>query len=210
MQACRATRWIFALAVVAGCASPERADFVGGSTGAGAKWFCEMAKDGGWHCVQDPSLVANPRPSRFPERVAQPAIVEQRSPSAAPIPGAPLASQTAQEPLPALLYQQLAYQPEDPVALIDLPESFYVIQLVALRSEAELEAFVTDHGLPLLSGALVEKDGDLWFVLLAGVYEDLDTAQRALVSLPENLMAMNPWLRPMASLRKAMLRAKDL
>ena len=206
MQACRATRWIFALAVVAGCASPERAEFVGGASAAGAKWFCEMAKDGGWHCVQDPSLVANPRPSRFP----RPTIVEQRSLSGAPIPGAPLASQTAQEPLPAPLYQQLAYQPDDPVALIDLPESFYVIQLVALRNEAEVDAFVTDHGLPLLSGALVEKDGDLWFVLLAGVYEDLDTAQQALVSLPENLMAMSPWLRPMASLRKAMLRAEDL
>ena len=90
-----------------------------------------------------------------------------------------------------------------------LPESFYVIQLVALRSKADLEAFVDDHGLPPMSGALVEKNGERWFVLLAGVYEDLDTAQRALASLPENLKAMNPWLRPIASLREAMLRAEN-
>ena len=84
-----------------------------------------------------------------------------------------------------------------------------MIQLVALRSEADLEAFVIDHGLPPMSGALVEKNGERWFVLLAGVYEDLDTAQRALASLPENLKAMNPWLRPIASLREAMLRAEN-
>ena len=209
MEACRVTRWMFALALAGGCASPERADFVGGSSGAGTKWFCEMSKEGGWHCVQDPSQIANPQPTRVPQPLAQPPIAERRSPSAVPNPVPPVPSEPVREPRPALLYQQLAYLPEESVALVDLPESFYVIQLVALRSEADLEAFAIDHGLPRLSGALVEKNGDLWFVLFAGVYEDLDTAQRAMASLPENLKAMNPWLRPMASLREAMLRAEE-
>lgn len=208
MEASRAT-WMFALALAGGCASPERADFVGGSTGTGAKWFCEMSKDGGWYCVQDPSQIAKPQPRRLPEPVAGgPARAEPSPADAAPVPPAPLpASPASARPLP--LYQRLAYQPEDSVALVDLPETFYVIQLVALRSQSDLEDFVLDNGLPPMSGALVEKDDRLWYVLLAGVYEDIDKARRAAESLPETLKAMNPWVRPMASLREAMLRAQD-
>ena len=211
MDASRATKWVFALALAGGCASPERPDFIGGAAVTAAKWFCEMSKDGGWHCVQDPKQIANPQPSRFPQPVATQRGQSERSlPNVAPVPPPPPPFSPAPEQPPVPLYQQLAYQPEDPVALVDLPEAFYAIQLVALRSQTDLEAFVVDHGLPPMSGAQVEKDGGLWFVLLAGVYEDLDTAQRALASLPENLKVMNPWLRPMASLRNAILRAENL
>ena len=211
MKGFRATKWMFALALAGGCASPDRTDYIGGSAGAETKWFCEMSKDGGWHCVQDPKQIANPQPSRFPQPVtAKRGQPERGLPDVAPVPPRPLPSSPAPEQPPLPLYQRLAYQPEDSVALVNLPETFYAIQLVALRSQTDLEAFVIDHGLPPMSGAQVEKDGGLWFVLLAGVYEDLDTAQRALASLPDNLKAMNPWLRPMASLREAMLRAETL
>jgi len=198
--------------VLAGCANTtstadSRAEWLVDDRANDDDWFCEPAEDGGWDCVQDPQRVANPRPVRLPKPLfTTPAV----SPSQ-PGPTLPLAVEAPPRDSSAIpLYQQLSFQPERPTALADLPGTFYVIQLIALSTREDLEQYIADNDLPVMSGAVVEKDGDLFYALLAGIYADRETAERATRSLPEELSAHGPWVRSMESLQAAMVRAEQL
>ena len=183
-------------------------------------WFCEPAEDGGWDCVQDPDRVANPRTLRLPKPLfAQPGPAEQASTSISPpssppspAPRQPPDTRVQDAPVEASipLYQQLSYQPDQPMALTDLPGSFYAIQVIALASKEDLEQFIVENNLPVLSGAVVEKDGELFYALLAGIYADRETAERAARSLPAKMSAPGPWIRSLESLQAAILRAQQL
>ncbi len=58
--------------------------------------------------------------------------------------------------------------------------------------------------------ARVERNGELFYVLLMGIYEDADRARRAVDSLPDEIGGAEPWIRPLGSLQSAMLRADRL
>ena len=105
---------------------------------------------------------------------------------------------------------RLAYQPETPTALVDLPPAFHVVQLIAMKTPAALEAYAAEKALPGFSAAPVEKDGELYFVLLLGVYETHSDAEAAVASLPATLADADPWIRPLGSLQAAMRRAEGL
>ena len=209
--------------VVAGCANTtstadSRAEWLVDESARDDDWFCEPAEDGGWDCVQDPERVANPRPLRLPKPLFTtpgPSAPVPRQTLALPV-EAPLPDSSAlpvdapprnSSALP--LYQQLSFQPERPTALADLPGTFYVIQLIALSTREDLEQYIADNDLPVMSGAVVEKDGELFYALLAGIYADRETAERATRSLPEELSAHGPWVRSMESLQAAMARAEQ-
>ena len=210
MVTTRAVHLLACLGLLAGCAtsSPKEDDasvWLVGDSGQQDDWFCEPAENGGWDCVQDPERVANPIPVRLPRPLF-------RSSSAPASPSYPPTGQLLAPGDSAAipLYQRLAYQPEVPTALSELPGSFYAIQLIALSAREDLEQFIIDNDLPLMSGAIVEKDGKRFFALLAGIYEDRETAERAVQSLPEQLSAYGPWLRSLESLHAAMARAEGL
>ena len=196
---------------LAGCANTtstadSRAEWLVDERARDDDWFCEPAEDGGWDCVQDPERVANPRPLRLPKP-----LFTDPGPSS-PEPGQTHALPTEAPPqissnLP--LYQQLSFQPEGPTALTDLPETFYVIQLIAMSTREDLEQFIVDNRLPVMSGAVVEKDGERFYALLAGIYTDRETAERAVRSLPDELSAHGPWIRSMESLQAAIKRAEQ-
>lgn len=180
-------------------------------------WFCEPAEDGGWDCVQDPERVANPRTLRLPNPLfVLPAATTEEAPRPfnppSEPPPQPLAVEVPDAPEdPSIpLYQRLAYQPDGPTALTDLPGSYYTIQLIALSSKEDLEKFIVDNDLPSMSGAVVEKDGQRFYALLAGIYTDRETAERAARNLPEEMSAHGPWLRSMESLQAAIARAEQL
>ena len=209
----RAVHLLACLGLIAGCAtsSPAQDDrgvWLVGDKGDEDDWFCEPAENGGWDCVQDPERVANPIPVRLPKPLFT-------SSSALPSRGLPTNPPNAQplalEDTSAIpLYQRLAYQPEVPMALAELPGSFFAVQLIALASREDLEQFIIDNDLPLMSGAVVEKEGKRFFALLAGIYEDRQTAERAAESLPEKLRAHGPWVRSLESLQAGMARAEGL
>ena len=114
----------------------------------------------------------------------------------------------ATEQAPA--YARLAYQPEEPTALMDLPADFYAVQLMAMSKAETLEAYVQAMGLPGLSAARVERDGEPFYVLLLGVYRSRADAETAIEELPAPLEEFNPWVRRLGSLQAAMLRAEAL
>ena len=104
----------------------------------------------------------------------------------------------------------MAYQPDRPTDLAGLPGTYYAIQLIALSSQEDLGSFIADNNLPAMPGAVVEKDGARFYALLAGIYTDRETAERAVRSLPEALIAHTPWVRSLESLQAAMKRAEQL
>ncbi|MDE0192681.1 MAG: SPOR domain-containing protein [Gammaproteobacteria bacterium] len=213
MPARRVVAFVAPLVVVlAGCANTtsttdSRAEWLIDERARDVDWFCEPAEDGGWDCVQDPERVANPRPIRLPTPLfIDPGPSPSRpGPTLGPRLQAPPRDSSA---LP--LYQQLAFQPQRPTALSDLPATFYVIQVIALSTPEDLDRYIADNDLPAMSGAVVEKDGERFYALLAGIYTDRETAERATRSLPEALSAHGPWVRSMESLQAAMARAEQL
>ncbi|NEO26759.1 MAG: SPOR domain-containing protein, partial [Kamptonema sp. SIO4C4] len=78
---------------------------------------------------------------------------------------------------------RLAYRPDGAVALTDLPEDFYAVQLLAMSSKEALESFVAREQISGMSAARVERNGELYFVLLLGIYENADIAREAVASL---------------------------
>ena len=212
MEARRVIAFVALAVVLAGCANTtstadSRAEWLVDDRTRDADWFCEPAEDGGWDCVQDPERVANPRPIRLPT----PLFADPGPSRPSPIPTlGPRLETPPRDSSARPLYQQLAFQPERPTALSDLPATFYVIQVIALSTAEDLEQYIADNDLPAMSGAVVEKDGERFYALLAGIYTDRATAQRATRSLPEKLSAHGPWVRSMESLQAAMARAEQL
>ncbi|MDZ7669975.1 MAG: SPOR domain-containing protein [Gammaproteobacteria bacterium] len=104
-------------------------------------------------------------------------------------------------------HARLAYQPPEPVALTELPDDFYAVQLIAMSSKKALEAFVQRERLEGMSAARVERDGELFYVLLLGIYESEAIARRAVATLPPPLQDAGPWIRRLGSLQAAIQRA---
>ena len=107
-------------------------------------------------------------------------------------------------------YQRLAYQPDHPMRLIDLPADYYAVQIVALSSKQALESYVKDRNLIGMSAARIEREGKLYYVLLLGIYQDRETAELAAADRPEPLKDIEPWIRRLGSLQASMLRANKI
>ncbi|MCZ6655891.1 MAG: SPOR domain-containing protein [Gammaproteobacteria bacterium] len=209
----RHASFITYLLLAAACSSnaPQTTEQAVERTG---EWFCQIAEARDeWECVQDPDLAANPEPRRLPEPpepepspseivAAEPASVDSI------IPQIPAPSQPPQSTMPK--YARLAYNPDGAVGLMDLPDDFYAVQLVAVSSKEALEQFAEDHGLRGMSAARVANDDRLFYVLLLGIYETRDLAEEAITDIPPPLDELNIWIRSMGSLHQAMLAGDAL
>ena len=91
---------------------------------------------------------------------------------------------------------------------MEMPGSHYAIQLIAMKTSEELDEFVRRHGLDGTLATRVERQGELYYVLLLGVYEVLREAEDAKAGLPTALRDAEPWIRPLSSLQAAMGRAE--
>jgi septal ring-binding cell division protein DamX len=106
------------------------------------------------------------------------------------------------------LYQRLARNPATPAGLGTLPDNYYAVQVIALDTPAALEAFASERGVTGLGAARVASAGRILYVLLLGVYENLDDALAASASLPESLADLSPWIRSVGDLKQAMRQAE--
>ena len=103
----------------------------------------------------------------------------------------------------------LAYRPTQAVAILDLPDDFFAVQLVAVSSKEALETYANTHQLSGMSAARVYANGQLYFVLLLGVYETRERAEQAIASLQGPLAELEPWIRSVGSLQDAMVAADE-
>ena len=152
---------------------------------------------------------ATPRSDKAPSRPRdrqREALASPSNEAAAPPPPRPAAATPAPPPprteLP--LYRQLAHGGDALPDLLALPAHFFVLQLIAMPSQELLDNFAIEQGLRNTVSTRIARDGEILYVLLAGVYEDQHTAERALVSLPPEVRALRPWIRPLGLLQRAM------
>jgi septal ring-binding cell division protein DamX len=153
------------------------------------------------------------RGARPPDAETQPATTTPSPVSPAPTRRAVRNRSTASEAKAAVdaslpKYLRLAYRPREAVAIIDLPEDFWTVQLIALGSAEALEAYAQKEGLRGMSAAKISANGKLYYVLLLGVYETKANAVEAAEDLGPPFE--NPWVRSLGSLQKAMLAADRL
>ncbi len=128
----------------------------------------------------------------------------------APPPKPTATSTTAPEDASIPKHVRLAYVPAEPTPILDLPPEYYAVQMLAMSSKELIEEYVTEHQLRGMSAARVENNGELYYVLVLGIYTTLERAQDAATDLPSPLDSSEPWIRPLGSLQAAMRRADDL
>ena len=211
-------------------------DAIGVSQSSPENWLCQTSPSGGWACRRDADPTADPRPTRLPvvgtESPAPPAPPPATEPTlnATRVPTTPVVapatepappvSPTVSTPAPATvaapppaedtavpLYRRLAYQSDRELQLMKLPAGFYALQLLAMSSREELAQLVNERRLQGTITALVERNGRFFYVLLAGIYENSETAERAAISLEAEFDDFKPWVRPLRTLQNAMRRA---
>ena len=107
-------------------------------------------------------------------------------------------------------YVRLAYQPVKSVSMLDLPKDFVAAQVMTVSSRERLEDYVNRYRLVGVSGARVAQGGELRYVLLLGIYETRELADQATKGLPSPLDKLDVWMRPMASLQRAIMSADEL
>ncbi len=189
-----------------------------------------------WDCVQDSELARAPQPSRLPsadvrelpapESADSPALHLPEPPPISEIPDADADTDTdanigeavadtsdpgsVEEPAPPQ-GESPAPKPEtaeaqpDP-SLLNLPPEHYAVQLIAMTNDAALVDFASTNLLDSYLTARVERGGELYYVLLLGVYGTHDLAEQASQALPESLNGVEPWIRPVRSIQNAILR----
>ena len=190
---------------VGGCRGPAPVDVMGSGLGSEDDWQCLPAPDGGWACTQEFETAASmPSPPALP--------------SPLPAPKAPRAevgkTRASERPPPARTPPQTppkpAAQPPPRAAPADLanaPANHYAVQLIALGSEAALEAFVAERQLGHMTRVRVASGGRLHFALLAGIYPSRQEADQAVAVLAPALRALKPWVRAVGGLQAAMAEA---
>ena len=56
-----------------------------------------------------------------------------------------------------------------------------------------------------MSAARIGRGDRVLYVLLMGVYESKEIAEQAVALMPEKLLRMEPWIRPIGGLQNAMI-----
>jgi septal ring-binding cell division protein DamX len=107
-------------------------------------------------------------------------------------------------------YARLAYRPAQSTRLLDVPDTFWTVQLIALSSKQALETYARRQRLGRMSAARIARNGQLYYALLLGVYETEEIAREATVDLPEPLNQLALWVRPLVSLQRAILEGNRL
>lgn len=189
-------------------------------------WFCEPGvTQEEWQCIQNEAVAKVPeptrpspkRPQRQPAIAATPQVTSQQTASrertaatvtpeakSSSLPASSAADRSAEN---APEYVSLAYRPAQPKAILDLPKEFSAVQLVALSSREALEKYASKSKMRGMSAARILRGDKLFYILLLGIYETRERAERAIVDLPPPFDVHTPWIRSVDSIQKAMLAA---
>lgn len=198
-----------------------------------APWFCQPGVERDeWECMQNEQLAqapvpTRPPPERIPQQQAMPSTPQLTSrqtepreqtlaalapeaksstPQVTPEPDLPVPAATrAADSRPE--YARLAFRPRKPISILDLPDDFSAVQLLAVSSREALEQHVTQSNMRGMSAARILSGDKLFYILLLGIYETRERAERAIVGLPPPLDRYTPWIRSVGSLQNAMLAA---
>ena len=96
-------------------------------------------------------------------------------------------------------------EPASPYSLAGLLRDFsngYVLQLFGVRSHDAASEYIAKHSLTGNSTVVASMhEGEPWYVVIFGRYNNRDEAQKAANSLTARLPNVKPWPRPVSSLK---------
>lgn len=150
-----------------------------------------------------------PTQSTLPPATKQPATVAPPKPALA-APGAPTkvdapaksVSAQNQPATSAPVKSVAAPKGADAAALVAMPSTQFVVQLMAVSKRKALDQFIAKSagGVKVYSYE-TRRSGKPWFVAVTGPYADKNAARSAIARLPKALRDNNPWLRSVASVQ---------
>ena len=205
---------LICIVATAGCSGGRRGTQ---SADTGTPWFCQMNETrDDWECVQDAELARRPRPDRLPtdEPEPQPAPPPMIVPTVSfePEPtAADDATSAAAATVSAAAIESAPAEPDiAPVDLMSLSGDMFAVQLIAVANETLANEFVAEHELDDALTLLMARDGDLYYVVLLGVFDSFADAQLAVDHRNERLLDIEPWIRTLASIQEGVLAARAL
>ena len=222
--------WLAFISLLVGCGGGQRVNDALTPAGGPGNWFCQSSLEPEqWECVQDPTLAENPEPTRLPSDVAAVRDVEPATGGALPPalnpelqigdatastdPAAALAGSPTSEPdadadadADADDTEDAAAEPAPHNPVLQAPAEHFVVQLIAMSSARQLADFVAEHQLQALPSVRVERSGELFHVLLLGVFESFEQAEQASTTVPSPFASDDAWIRPVGALQAAILR----
>ncbi|MDA0790673.1 MAG: SPOR domain-containing protein [Proteobacteria bacterium] len=230
---CRFARFLatlIALALVSGCSlsifsrdrdrEPEcRSEACGSgqsSSRAQQKYYCYGDQARNWQCSQKPdtSRITTVIPDEAVPPTTQ-ALATREATLSLPSPS----SRPAQADVtndadqagsageaPGLLASPIAGPISDQdraTALLAFPESSYTIQLIAMRSLDPVQEYAASLGIDRPLYVRIRSNGELWYVLLLGVYPDHASAEEARQNwVGTRILKVSPWVRKVGPLQE--------
>ncbi|MBI2382066.1 MAG: SPOR domain-containing protein [Gammaproteobacteria bacterium] len=87
--------------------------------------------------------------------------------------------------------------------ILDLPAQYYAVQLVAFRDKKDILDFIARHQLGDPPYGRVLRQGEVWYVLVYGVWPSKVEAEAAVAAMPPVLRSVAPWVRKLGDLQTA-------
>ncbi len=175
-----------------------------------------------WDCVQDEARARSPNPKRLPGDLkeipaeAEPAAVSETTavPRLLPllelrdqVPGpAPSGNLEVGEPQQD---QQLA-EVVGTQSLLTIPTDHFAVQLIAMANQGLVDEFLLEHPLDAPINVTLAHEGEIYHVVLLGIYASYPAAEAAVASRPQSVIDIEPWIRPMNSVQSAIREADAL
>lgn len=91
---------------------------------------------------------------------------------------------------------------DNPVVIKATPGSHYTLQLSGASRPDTLNAFAKQQNLQNFMVYETKRDGKPWYVLVNGSYASSAEAKRAIATLPAEVQAKNPWVRPVQQVKQ--------
>jgi len=86
----------------------------------------------------------------------------------------------------------------------------FALQLIGFFSRKSLEDFVAEKALPERVYVMRQTyKGRPWYELIYGLYDDRAAAEKAVSQLPEDLTALEPWIRPLSEVTELQIIEPD-
>lgn len=205
---------IIILASVSGCSwfrssdddCPECDQDVSGNVVEQTKHYCYGTKDKRWECANQSSPDKINTEFNEPARKAATPVAAATPLVDAP-PQAYTTTLTKSKEEPSAVATELASNKESSKTILAEPPSAYTVQLIAMKDLRQVLSYAEQVGIEDPLYASVLDEGQVWHLLLLGIYDDSESASTAKdLWIGTRVLKVEPWIRKLAPLQKAIKR----
>ncbi|MCI4186280.1 SPOR domain-containing protein [Dickeya dianthicola] len=129
------------------------------------------------------------------KETAKPTANTHRAPTTAVTPAPASKPATAVKPAASAASQS-------GTAIQSAPAGHFTVQLSSASREESLKVYAREQRLANYWVYETKRDGRPWYVLVNGVYASPEDAKRAIASLPADVQAKKPWVRPIRQVKQ--------